>query len=80
MGEDYTPGEMARALRALTRSTEQLAATVNELASRDRADLLRFEHLAQRIEVLESWQTWAMRIVLGVVITAAIGLVLAAAP
>ena len=72
---DYTPGEVARALASLTRSTEALTTTVSTLASRDAADLERFKHHDARISALESWQTWAMRIVLAAVIMAVIGLV-----
>ena len=75
--DDLTPSEVARALNALTRSTESLTATVSKLASRDAADLQRFAHHEQRIAALEDWQRWAVRVVLGLVITAVVGLALA---
>lgn len=73
---DYTPGEIARALAALTESTKALTDTVTKMSARDAADLERFKHHEARISTLESWQTWAMRIVLAAVIMAVIGLVI----
>lgn len=71
--EDMTLGEVGRRLATLTDTTSGLAEQVGELVSRDRADLLRFEHLGARVAALEtivSRLTWT-------VVTAVVGAVLA---
>lgn len=51
---------------------KETRALVQELASRDRADLLRFDHHDKRISRLETGLLWAI----GVVLVAVIGAVL----
>lgn len=76
MSEDLTPGEVGRAVAALTESMTRLTDTVSDLAARDKADLLRFKYLDARLAALEALKAWAVRIVLALVLTAVVGGVL----
>lgn len=51
----------------------------SDLASRGRADLIRFQNHEKRIAEIEGWMKWGGRIVLALVLTAIVGMVLVTA-
>ncbi|TDE91594.1 hypothetical protein EXU48_15730 [Occultella glacieicola] len=57
-------------LERIEKNLSEVLETVQALDGRDKADLVRYEHLAARVSALESWRTWLERIVGGVVILA----------
>lgn len=80
--EPVTLGEVARKIDAVVSSVDKLAARVDERPSWQ--DIKRVEdgwratvtHAQGRLEDLESWVTWAGRLVLGVILTAILALVI----
>lgn len=84
--EHFTRQELQTA--ELTRTNEILNEIKNGMATKERVDSLEdalektaskdaVASLADRVQSLESWQTWTFRIVLGLVITAVITAALA---
>lgn len=74
MGEqDITLGEVGRRLDALTVALGGVQGTLGGLVARDAGDHVKLATIADRVSTLEAWQTWAVRIVLGLVITAVVG-------
>ena len=71
-------GEIARRLDRMATRLEQLpdAADLQAVANAWLAQLqatdARVEELQRRVSHLEDWQTWALRIIVGALITAAI--------
>lgn len=82
--DEVTIGEVHRRVEELHDEVEDLRHTivgkdrVKEMISSHEAQIrLELHALEARISVLEQWQTWGMRIVLGLVLTAIVGLVIA---
>ena len=69
-----TVGDRLQRIEALQSET---LSKVNDLDARDRADLQRFAHHEARLSRLESSHTWLNRLVIGAVVLAALGAVLA---
>ena len=62
----------------MERSLDKLSDAYGALASHDAADAQRLRALDRRVSAVEAWQTWALRVVLGLVaagVAAAVGLV-----
>lgn len=92
--DDVTLGEVARRVEALhsdvkemrdrivTHDDLRLVATAWEqlLTAHESNETLRITALDARVTVLEAFQTWAVRIVVGAVLVSAVGLLLAHSP
>lgn len=91
---DVTLGELARRMDLLHSDVKELRASIVEhddlsavanswqllLQSHEsRAELVRVS-IEQRLASLEAWNTWAMRIVLGLVLAAVVGVALVDLP
>lgn len=63
-------------LRRIEQKQEETLLTVHELASRDKADLVRLQHVTERVDALEQWQTWALRLVGAAVLVGLLGLLI----
>lgn len=61
-------------LRRMEERQEATLELVQEISSRDKADYVRFQHLSERVTAVESWQTWALRVVVAAVMVALLGL------
>ena len=71
-GSEITLGELGRRI-------DDVRATVHDMASKLERDYVRSADLAsleRRIASLEASQTWAVRLVMGLVIVALVGLVI----
>lgn len=77
LDQPVTVGEIARRLDRMTARLDQLpdAADLQAVAGTWLAQLQatdsRVEELQRRIAHLEEWQTWALRIIVGALLTAA---------
>lgn len=69
-----TSGEVARTMQTLARQVEQLRQDLQPALLRDAADAERFRGIEKAIADLQSWQTWATRLILGAVILGVLGL------
>lgn len=69
-----TTGEVARTLDKLSRAVDGLRAELQPVITRDAADAERFRSVERAIAELQSWQTWATRLVLGAVVLGVLGL------
>lgn len=88
MSDDITMGELARRMEVLHKdlremrtsliSRDDLSNTHTQfmamVAAHESNDLLRFAGMQKDIDSLQSWQTWAMRVVLGAVLLGLLGL------
>lgn len=63
-----TSGEIARTLEELQRQIQALRGDLKPVILRDAADAERFRSIERAIEELQSWQTWATRLILGAVV------------
>lgn len=63
-----TSGEVARTLENLSRQLENLRQSLQPVITRDAADAERFRAIERAIAELQSWQTWATRLILGAVV------------
>lgn len=87
--DDVTLGELARRMESIHVDVKELrAAVVNHddlaiatkgwdkaLEAHEAFSAARAESMSSRISDLEAWQTWVVRIVIGIVMAAALGLV-----
>jgi len=74
MGEqDITLGEVGRRLDVMTATLGGVQETLGGLVALDAGDRERLKALERRVDGLEGWKTWAVRVVLGLVISAVIG-------
>lgn len=71
-----TLGEVSRSLEGVEKQLETLTVAVNTSSTKSAADYVRIGHLEARIVALEDWQKWAMRVVLGLILTAVVGVVI----
>lgn len=77
MGEqDITLGEVGRRLDLMTATLGGVQEKLGGLVAHDAGDRAKLEALTERVSNLEGWKTWAVRVVLGLVITGVIGLAL----
>lgn len=93
-GTEVTMGELARRMDIIHQDVRDLRAAVAEkddlqhvttawdaaLKAHEAKSEIQHTVLENRVKALESWQTWAIRIVLGIVIAAVVGLVVVNAP
>lgn len=70
-----TSGEVARTLAALTQQLGELRAELQPVIRRDAADAERLRVIEEDIAELESWQTWATRLIIGAVVLGLLSLV-----
>ncbi len=70
-----TSGEIARTLENLARQVTSLRNDLQPVITRDAADAERFKVIERRLDVLESWQTWGTRLVLGAIVIGLLSLV-----
>jgi len=75
----FTLGELARGQERVEHQLGVLTEAVTTSSAKQAADFVRLGALEQRIKALESWQTWATRLVVGAIITGALGLLYALA-
>jgi len=76
VGDDITTGELGRRLDVMNATLGGVQEKLGEAAQRDARDYVMLAEHERRIKGLESWQTWALRVVLGLVIAAVVGVVL----
>lgn len=74
--QEVTLGEVSRGLADVETQLEKLTDAVNTSTTKSAADFVRLGHIEARVGALEDWQKWAMRVVLGLVLTAVVGLVI----
>lgn len=74
-----SPGEggltLSERIAKIEANGDATLALVRELDSRDRADLQRHHSHERRLASLESWQTWATRLIVGAVALGVLSLV-----
>lgn len=68
--DDITIGELGRRVDVLTVSISTLTETITKVATRDAADLVRFEALDNRIRRLETGTAWLIGLVVAAVLAA----------
>lgn len=73
--EPMTTGEIVRTLDRLAAQVTSLRAELQPVITRDAADAERFKVIERRLDVLESWQTWGARLVLGAIVIGLLSLV-----
>lgn len=56
----------------MERSLDKLSDAYGSLASHDAADAQQLRSLDRRVSAVESWQTWALRVVLGAILAATV--------
>ena len=71
-----TLGEVSRSLADVETQLEKLTTAVNTSTTKSAADFVRLGHLEARVTGLEDWQKWAARVILGIVLTAVVGVVI----
>jgi len=88
--DDVTLGELARRLDSMHTDVKEMRSSIVDhndltsvanswtmlLAAHESKVDLQMQQVQTRIEQLEAWSTWAVRIVLGLVMSAVVGLVL----
>ena len=72
-----TLGELGRRIDGMGSSLDKLADAVHGMDTKQNADFVRIGHLEARVESLEEWKRWAVRIVLAAVVAAALAVILA---
>ena len=73
--EPMTSGEVARTLANLATQLHALRAELQPVITRDAADAERFRVIERRLDSLEDWKTWLVRLVIGAVIVGLLSLV-----
>ena len=71
-GDDITLGEVARRLADI----QSMVHLLNDKLDRDYVRNVEFAEIARRVSSLESAITWGVRVVLGIVIAALLGLII----
>ena len=88
--DDVTLGELARRLDSMHTDVKEMRSSIVDhndltsvanswtmlLAAHESKVDLQMQQVQAKVNALEAWNTWAMRIVLGLVLTSVVGLVM----
>lgn len=71
-----TLGELVRQVHGLAGSVDRMGEQIAGLREKTAVDYIRLGALEERVKSLEEWKRWAVRIIVGGVVMAALALIL----